>query len=249
MTSSERSLCVITARGGSKRIPRKNIKDFLGKPIIAYSIDAALRSGLFDEVMVSTDDEEIAEVARAYGASVPFMRSSATSGDYATTSDVLIEVLNEYRRRGETFETICCVYPTAPFVTPKELKDAYTLLEDSKAPSVIPVTGFDFPPQRAFSIDDEGRIAYANPEYARIRSQDLPLLVHDCGRFSFVRTSIFEATASLVMEDTRGLYIPENLVQDIDTVEDWELAEIKYSRAFGGGADTKEGRWGRAFPN
>lgn len=247
MTSSERSLCVITARGGSKRIPRKNIKDFLGKPIIAYSIDAALRSGLFDEVMVSTDDEEIARVARACGASVPFMRGAATSGDYATTPDVLIEVLGEYSKRGDEFGIICCVYPTAPFVTPKELQDAHTLLVGSGAPSVVPVTGFDFPPQRAFSVDDEGRIAYSSPEYAMARSQDLPSLVHDCGRFYFARTSLLEATRSLVMEGTRGMRIPESLVQDIDTEEDWKLAEIKYRYAFGAGEET--GNAGRREPH
>ena len=144
------SIAVITARGGSKRIPHKNIKDFCGKPIIAYSIEAALESGLFDEVMVSTDDEEIAEIARVFGASVPFMRSSSTSDDYATTSDVLLEVLDAYESQGRTFDSLCCIYPTAPFVTAGKLHAARSLFEDG-ADTVLVVTEYSFPPQRGGS--------------------------------------------------------------------------------------------------
>ena len=138
-------VAIITARGGSKRIPRKNIKDFCGKPIIAYSIEAALASGLFDEVMVSTDDKEIADVARTYGASVPFMRSEATSGDYATSGDVLTEVLSEYRVRGCDFDVLACIYPTAPFMTAEELRNAARFLENPETNAVVAVTDFDFP--------------------------------------------------------------------------------------------------------
>ena len=148
-----RALCVIPARGGSKRIPRKNVRDFCGKPIIAYSIEAAMESKLFDEVMVSTDDEEIAEVARAHGASVPFMRSAKTSDDFATTADVLEEVLTEYKARGRSFDALCCLYATAPFVTPARIVEAFALL-DTGVDSVISAVRLSFPPQRAFRVED-----------------------------------------------------------------------------------------------
>lgn len=220
-------IAVITARGGSKRIPRKNIKAFCGKPIIAYSIEAALESGLFDEVMVSTDDEEIANVARVHGANVPFMRSAVTSDDYATTADVLLEVLEAYNSRGLSFNTLCCIYPTAPFISADELKKAWAMLE-SGAPSVIPVTDYDFPPQRGFCVSEDGSILYAYPEYALSRSQDLPRMVHDCGRFFMVRTAVFLVCKTAVVEGCRSLYIDPQFVQDIDTPQDWELAEMKY---------------------
>lgn len=228
ITDSKSAVCIITARGGSKRIPRKNIKEFCGKPIVAYSIDAALESGLFDEVMVSTDDEEIADVARAYGANVPFMRSEATSDDYATTSDVLMEVLSEYEVRGRTFGMLCCVYPTAPFVTADELRGAAAILEDSASPSVIAVTEFDFPPQRAFLLTREGSLEWERSEYATTRSQDLPRTVHDCGRFYLARTGPYRATGGFVMPGCRGYRIDPSLVQDIDTLDDWRIAEMKY---------------------
>lgn len=225
--SAMNNIAIITARGGSKRIPRKNIKEFCGKPIIAYSIEAALESGLFDEVMVSTDDEEIAEVARFYGASVPFMRSKETSDDYATTADVIIEVLKEYEERGGNFGLLCCIYPTAPFVSADELAKGWDIIE-SGAPSVIPVTDFDFPPQRGFCISEDESIFYAYPEYAFSRSQDLPRMVHDCGRFFMARTEVFLTHETAVVEGCRSLYIDPRFVQDIDTMQDWELAEMKY---------------------
>ncbi len=149
------SIAIITARGGSKRIPRKNIKDFLGKPIIAYSIEAALGSGVFDEVMVSTDDEEIAEIAKKYGAKVPFFRSEATSNDFATTADVILEVLDYYNKNLEkTFDHFICIYPTAPFVTADKLKDAYGQFKREDADSLVPVVRFSFPPQRGFKCEN-----------------------------------------------------------------------------------------------
>lgn len=224
---SMKKIAIITARGGSKRIPRKNIKNFCGRPIIAYSIETALESGLFDEVMVSTDDEEIAEIARSYGAAVPFMRSKATSSDYATTADVIVEVLKAYEEKGEEFEVLCCLYPTAPFISAEELVKAWNIIE-SGAPSVIPVTDFDFPPQRGFGISEDGSVFYAYPEYAFSRSQDLPRMVHDCGRFFMVSTEVFLAHGTAVLEGCRSLYIDPRFVQDIDTLQDWELAEMKY---------------------
>lgn len=221
-------VAIITARGGSKRIPRKNIKDFCGKPIIAYSIEAALESGLFDEVMVSTDDEEIANVARACGANVPFMRSEATSGDYATSGDVLTEVLSEYRIRGCEFDALACIYPTAPFVTAEELRDAARLLENPETNAVVAVTDFDFPPQRAFLLEDDDSLAWERPENALVRSQDLPKTAHDCGRFYFARTAVWQSTHSFVVPGCKGYRIDSALAQDIDTLDDWKMAEAKY---------------------
>jgi pseudaminic acid cytidylyltransferase len=220
-------ICIITARGGSKRIPHKNIREFCGKPIIVYSIEAALESDIFDEVMVSTDDEEIAQVARKYGAEVPFMRSAKTSDDFATTADVIREVLSEYEAMGRTFDVVGCLYPTAPFVSADELKQAAAMIE-AGANSVIPVTSFDFPPLRGFSVDEDGSLVYAFPEYATTRSQDLPEMVHDCGQFYFAKVEAFLESGSFITDITRALRIPSKLVQDIDTPEDWEIAEQKY---------------------
>ena len=181
----DKSVAIITARGGSKRIPRKNIKDFMGKPISAYSVLAALESGVFDEVMVSTDDEEIAEVAKKYGASVPFFRSKENSDDISNTNDVLKEVLTIYKNSGKDFTYACCIYPTAPFVTADKLKAALKILEESGADSVIPVTEFSFPILRSFNIDKNSKIAFNWPENATVRSQDLAPAYHDCGQYYF----------------------------------------------------------------
>lgn len=156
---AEKSLAVITARGGSKRVPRKNIKEFCGEPIIAYSIRAALKSGIFDEVMVSTDDEEIAKIARELGAQVPFLRSPENSGDMAMTHEVVLEVLRGYQQLGREFEIVCCIYPTAPFLTAERLKESMEKLRQEKADGVMPVVRFSFPPQRCFVIAD-GLVAY-----------------------------------------------------------------------------------------
>lgn len=219
-------LAVITARGGSKRIPKKNIKEFCGKPIIAYSIEAALESGVFEEVMVSTDSEEIAEIAREYGASVPFMRSERTSSDFATTSDVLDEVIETYRRHAKFFDYFCCLYPTAPFITVDHLQSAYQKLKDSEADALITVVKYDFPPQRAFIIEN-GVLAYEFPEYAQMRSQDLRPIYHDCGQFYFYRTHSFVNRKAALCEKTIPFVLNSMEVQDIDTVEDWEIAENK----------------------
>lgn len=223
------SICVITARGGSKRIPRKNMREFCGKPIIAYSIEAALESKLFDEVMVSTDDEDIAQVAKSYGAKVPFMRSAETSNDYTVTEDVIVEVLGCYKNTlGKSFDTVCCVYPTAPFVTADELREAFGKLTDENANAVVPVTEFDFPPQRAFKVDENGFAAYAHPEFATARSQDLEPLCHDCGRFYFAKTDAMLEHRDFIMPGCAVIRIPPERVQDIDTEDDWRLAELKY---------------------
>jgi N-acylneuraminate cytidylyltransferase len=222
------SICIITARGGSKRIPKKNIKDFLGKPIMAYSIEAALKSALFEEVMVSTDSEEIAQVAVQYGASVPFMRSEATSNDYAGTADVLREVIAEYKKLGKTFDLTCCIYPTAPFVTDIKLKAALKAMEENNADSLTPVVPFSYPPQRAFVVRG-GSLEYQYPEYKSARSQDLEPIYHDCGQFYFYKTDVLMGT-SVGTGKRLPLIMPEEEVQDIDNFSDWNLAEIKYKK-------------------
>lgn len=219
-----RNIAIITARGGSKRIPRKNIKEFCGKPIIAYSIEAALDSGLFDEVMVSTDDTEIAEISMKYGAKVPFYRSEATSNDFAGTSDVLHEVVAEYQKRGQHFDFMCCIYPTAPFVTGEKLRHAFQLLIDQNVDAISPVTRYSYPPQRSFVMRDN-RLVPLFPDKMPYRSQDLEPIFHDVGQFYFYRMSAYlagDASNSLPLE------LPDTEVQDIDNQEDWEIAEIKY---------------------
>lgn len=221
------AVAIITARGGSKRIPGKNKKEFLGKPIICYSIEAALASGLFDEVMVSTDNGEIAEIARRSGALVPFMRSEAAANDYATTDDVLLEVLEEYEKRGKTFSYMACIYPTAPFVTPDKLSGAFRLLKENHASGVMPVVSFSFPPQRGMAVY-EGRLRYCYPENAAKRSQDLEIIYHDCGQFYVYDTEKYRACRGELADGYVPLIVPETEVQDIDNLTDWKLAEIKY---------------------
>lgn len=221
------AISIITARGGSKRIPGKNKKLFLGKPIICYSIEAALASGLFEEVMVSTDDEEIAEIAKKAGASVPFMRSEAAANDYATTDDVLMEVLEEYEKRGQAFEYMACIYPTAPFVTADKLQDAFRLLIENNASGVMPVVNFSFPPQRGMAVRN-GRLKYCFPENAMKRSQDLETMYHDCGQFYCYQVERYRACRGDLEDGYVPIIMPETEVQDIDNLSDWELAEIKY---------------------
>lgn len=221
------SIAIITARGGSKRIPRKNIKPFLGKPILSYSIEAALVSGLFDTVMVSTDDEEIAQIAKECGAEVPFYRSEQTSNDYAATADVVLEVLEEYAKRGIYYETACVIYPTAPFLTAETLKKAMDVLLSGNADSVLPVVKFSFPPQRSVVIRD-GEIVPSDKKSMAMRSQDLEPHYHDCGQFYCLWVAPFLKQRALIMAHTVPYYMDELTVQDIDTEEDWKIAEMKY---------------------
>lgn len=223
------SIAIITARGGSKRIPRKNIKDFLGKPIITYSIEAALASGVFDEVMISTDDKEIADIALKAGARVPFMRSEKTSGDFATTADVIEEVITEYKAMGREFDYVCCIYPTAPFVTADAIKTAMETLMSQNVDTVMPVVKFSFPPQRCVVVND-GMLVAKWPECMNMRSQDLEPYYHDCGQFYCLNTRSFMEQKKVIMAKTMPYFQEEMNVQDIDTLEDWEIAEIKYSK-------------------
>lgn len=221
-----KKLAIITARGGSKRIPRKNTKEFCGKPILCYSIEAARDAGVFDEIMVSTEDKEIARIAEMAGAVVPFFRSEENAGDFASTDDVIMEVLKSYQEMGQSFEAFCCLYPTAPFLSGERLRSAMALLEETD--SVMPVVPFSYPPQRGLVIDEKGFIRRQFPEYATTRSQDLPQIYHDCGQFYACRTRAFLEAGTTDVERLLPLVLTEMEVQDIDTPEDWAIAEMKY---------------------
>ena len=222
------NIAIITARGGSKRIPRKNIKEFCGKPIICYSIEAALESGVFDTVMVSTDDEKIAQIAKEAGAEVPFFRSEATSNDYAGTADVLKEVIDTYADMGQTFDYGCCIYPTAPFVTGQKLKDAMEKLMCQQTTTVMPVVAYSFPPQRSVRIGQGGYLEKLDPVKYEMRSQDLEPIYHDAGQFYGFDIKAFQATGQLIGDKVLPIVVSELEVQDIDNFEDWTIAEMKY---------------------
>jgi pseudaminic acid cytidylyltransferase len=223
-----KKLAIIPARGGSKRILRKNIKFFLGKPIIAYSIEAALKSNLFDEVMVSTDDEEIREVALKYGAKVPFLRSDKNANDYATTVDVLKEVLETYKRQEKIFDYFVCIYPTAPFVSENLLTKAFDKLLKNKLDCVFSVLKYGFPIQRAMKINERDKIEMIDGSKINTRSQDLQPSFHDAGQFYALNVNSFLQKQKLWTNNTGCLEINELEAQDIDTETDWKLAELKY---------------------
>lgn len=225
---NNKKIAIITARGGSKRIPKKNIKDFCGIPIIAYSIKTAIESGIFDEVMVSTDSEEIALISKKYGAVVPFMRSSSTSDDFATTEDVILEVLKKYKEIGKEFGQVCCLYPTAPFVTVEILKEAVQIMDEKEPAVVIPVVQFSYPPQRCFVIDNSGYAKFKYPEYIEARSQDLEKQYHDVGQFYVYNTEKLIKENGKIIDDFVPIVISEMQAQDIDNEDDWKLAELKY---------------------
>lgn len=219
-----KNLCIIPARGGSKRIPRKNVKPFLGKPMLAYSIDTSMKSGLFHEIMVSTDDEEIAKVAKQYGAAVPFMRSAETASDFATTNDVLKEVLSKYKEMGQEFDNFCCFYATAPLVQAKDVVAAYERLQQSDFVCVYPVVQFSYPIWRCLDLADDGTMSRHWPEFENSRSQDLPKEYHDTGTFYWYKTKLWLSGKGKV----GGIEVSETTIQDIDTETDWSLAEMKY---------------------
>ena len=228
MTStSPTAVAIITARGGSKRIPGKNKKSFCGKPILCYSVEAALAAGVFDEVMVSTDDNEIAALAVRAGAAVPFLRSAQTANDYATTDEVIGEVLRMYQENGRSFDRFCCLYPTAPFLTPQRLREAMALLDAHE--SVMPVAAYSYPPQRSVVLRD-GLLVRRFPEYQDARSQDLEKWYHDCGQFYACRTDAFLRGNTTDVADLAPVILSEAEVQDIDTMEDWAIAEEKFLR-------------------
>jgi len=217
-------IAIITARGGSKRIPGKNIKDFFGQPMIKYAIDAALESKLFDTVMVSTDDEEIAKIAKKYGAEVPFMRSEATSNDFASTLDVLIEVMSHYKETNGKYDSLCCIYPCVPFLTEDILINAYKVFKESDTDYLMPVVKFSYPVQRALHINTDRLLEYAYSEFIESRSQDLEPMYHDAGMFYFFKCNSLTNKGNKI----KPFIMKEYETQDIDTEEDWFYAEIKY---------------------
>lgn len=221
------NIAIITARGGSKRIPKKNIKEFMGKPMIAYAIEAALNSEVFDEIMVSTDCSEIAEISKKYGASVPFLRSEKTSGDFATTYDVLEEVMFEYNKSNKEFDTLCCLYPCVPFLKAESLTNAYQKMQEKGANAILPVCKYPVPIEWALKIDGD-YIEPNNREALNIRSQDLIPKYFDAGMFYFCKTELMFKYKCLVPDKTLGFIIDESQCQDIDTQEDWKMAEMKY---------------------
>lgn len=223
-----RRIAIIPARGGSKRIPKKNIKPFLGKPIIAYSIEVALNSGLFDEVMVSTDDEEIMKIAKELGAFVPFVRSESNANDTATLAEVIEEVILLYKEQGNSFDQYCCILATAPFINENRLKESFDLLNEKGYKTVFPVLNFSYPTQRALQIDNENKVSMVNPENLTVRSQDLTPTYHDAGQYYCGNVADFENDKALFTDNSGCIQLGELEVQDIDTPSDWEMAEIKY---------------------
>lgn len=222
------ALCIIPARGGSKRIPRKNIRPFAGRPIIAHPIEAALNSGCFAEVMVSTDDNEIAAVARDCGATVPFLRSAENSTDHAGSDEVFAEVLQRYAAAGRRFEFACGVYPTAALLTPARLREGFECLRaDPTLTTVLPVQRFSFPIQRAVAVR-AGRLAMFQPEHLDSRSQDLEPAFHDAGQWYWLRVQAFLRTRELMGPNCAAIVLTEREAQDIDNDDDWLLAELKY---------------------
>lgn len=220
-----KNIAIITARGGSKRIPRKNVKDFMGKPMIAYAINAALESKIFDEVMVSTDCSEIAEISKKFGANVPFLRGEKTSSDFASTYDALEEVVLEYKKINKEFDNICCIYPCVPFLSSETLKEAYEKFQNHDA--LVPVCHYPVPVEWAMKIEN-GILLPNDAEAQQIRSQDLTPKYYDVGMFYFIKTQILINEKTLVPKNTFGYIIKEGECQDIDTFEDWQKAEMKY---------------------
>lgn len=224
---AKNAIAIIPARGGSKRIPKKNIKDFFGKPLIAYSIEAALKSNLFKKVIVTTDDEEIATIAKQYGAEVPFIRPKELADDFTGTGDVVQHALEWLKEEGETYEFACTIYATAPLLQSKYLVEGYTALKNSAAIHAFSATSMPFPIQRTFKVNDEGRCEMFTPEHYMTRSQDLEEAYQDAGQFYWKRLAI-NSNKIMFGKDSIPVILPRHLVQDIDTLEDWQRAEVMY---------------------
>tara|TARA_B110000285_G_scaffold234214_1_gene310390 strand:- start:8189 stop:8869 length:681 start_codon:yes stop_codon:yes gene_type:complete len=223
-------IAIIPARGGSKRIPRKNVREFHGKPIIAYSIETALKSKLFDIVMVSTDDQEIADLAKSIGAEVPFLRSTKNSDDFATTSDVLAEVIQYYKEQGTDLMNVCCLYPTSPLINDNDLKEAHKKFNEGEFDVLISSVEYSFPIQRAFHLNGSNEIRLIQPEHIHSRSQDLSPSFHDAGAFYFLKVEPFIQQQTLWHGKIGAFVMPGSKVQDIDSLEDWKIAEAKYTK-------------------
>lgn len=226
------NVCIIPARGGSKRIPQKNIREFCGKPMIAYSIEAAKESGLFSRIIVSTDSDEIAEVARKWGAEVPFMRPAELSGDHVSTETVISHALDCLKDESMEVKYACCLYATAPFVQTVYLNKGLKLLKSSGATTGFSVTVFPFPIFRGLRINERGALEMIWPEHRVTRSQDLPEAYHDAGQFYWVNVAKFMQMPQLYSPDSVPIILPRYLVQDVDTEEDWRRAELMYKAQF-----------------
>lgn len=224
-------LAVIPARGGSKRIPRKNIKSFCGKPVIAWSIEAALQSGCFDQVVVSTDDAEIAEIARQCGAKVPFMRPTELADDHTGTVPVICHAIEWFSERGQVSDQVCCIYATAPFVGAADIRRGLDILTGSGSDYAFAVTKYPFPIQRAIRITDKGRVAMFNPEHFNKRSQDLEEAYHDAGQFYWGQANAWLTGTVVFGPHAAAVQLPRYRVQDIDTAEDWQMAEYLFHAA------------------
>ena len=220
-------IAIIPARGGSKRIPKKNIKDFFGKPLIAYSIEIALKSNLFEKVIVSTDDNDIAKIAKKYGAEVPFLRPNKLSDDFTGTGDVIKHALNYLESKGETYSYVCTIYATAPLLQVQYLKEGFQKLKSSNTKQAFGVTTMPFPIQRTFKITSNGRCQMFTPEHFMTRSQDLEEAYQDAGQFYWENTQIISNEIPFG-KDSIPIIIPRYLVQDIDTEEDWKRAEYMF---------------------
>jgi len=218
------TVAIIPARGGSKRIPRKNIKDFAGRPMIAHSILAAQQSGCFERIIVSTDDDEIADTARIWGAEVPFVRPPELSDDRTATAPVLLHALDWLDQEGGAPPVACCIYATAPFLQAEYLKEGLATILRTGATTTFSVTSFAFPIYRGLQLDNTGVVSMIWPEHQQTRSQDLPEAYHDAGQFYWLDTARFRANLSLYAADSRAVILPRRLVQDIDTQEDWDVA-------------------------
>jgi pseudaminic acid cytidylyltransferase len=220
------SICIIPARGGSKRIPRKNIKDFCGKPMIAWSIEAAKKSNIFSKILVSTDDEEIASLAKSFGVEVPFLRPHDLADDYATTGAVMAHACQWIKDEGISSESVCCLYPTAPFVQPSDLKEALSLIETGNWKYVFTVGEYSSPIFRSFIQKPDGGIKMLFPENFETRSQDLENVYHDAGMFYFGSLGTWIERVKVFDSLSFPLKIPSWRVQDIDTKDDWVRAEL-----------------------
>jgi len=221
-------LCVIPARGGSKRIPRKNIKYFNGKPMIAYSIEAALKSNCFDQVIVSTDDQEIANISKSYGAEVPFIRPEELADDYAGTLPVIKQAIEWFDKNDQSPAEVCCLYATAPFVQVESLQKAYQQMHNLGAEYCFTATSYPFPIQRAIKVTANNRVEMFQADQFTQRSQDLEEAFHDAGQFYWGTAEAFKAMKPIFSDSASAYLLPRHLVQDIDTAEDWLRAELMF---------------------
>ena len=223
------NVAIIPARAGSKRIPRKNIKDFCGKPMIAWSIEAALQSNCFDRVIVSTDDVEIADVAKRYGAEVPFMRPAVLADDHTGTTAVIRHAVEWCMQQGDQPEYACCIYATAPFILPADIQRGFEALVNAGCDYAFSVTSYPFPIQRAIRVTPQGRVEMFHPEQFNTRSQDLEEAYHDAGQFYWGRSSAWLTEKIIFSQAAAPVLLPHYRVQDIDTIEDWQRAELMHA--------------------